>query len=339
MISREPATKLVPLSVGSARLSESKIATLNRNDTECFQRLTASDCSAKAAGENVTLTDDATASGDGFNQPDLTVFGFQFLFVPSENAVAQASHTASDFSDFAGNAIHSTPEVFAQNIPRISDIVDQKNQGILRKSATHFLQKPDEQNPASDSKISLTPFQIGTPKTADLTPVIASSMMLPNVPHAQTETVRLADLPQVTRVQVDQIKRNSAGVLTSLELVLEPEKLGRITAKIEHDEGRVTLVLRAEHSAIADDLARDSGLLLRVLSDQLPGVNKMAVFVQTEARSSLELHGQNFAGLHSKNDGQKPRPERPYGIEPGTPNRQNEVPVVKTNTTVLQIRI
>ena len=107
--------------------------------------------------------------------------------------------------------------------------------------------------------------------------------------------MRISDLQHVTRVHIDHTKRNAAGVLTSLELVLEPAELGRITARIQHEEGRLVLTLNTEHKHIAEELSRDSGLLLRALGDHIPGLDTMSVFVQAEGSQPSMAQGQRFA--------------------------------------------
>jgi N6-adenosine-specific RNA methylase IME4 len=78
---------------------------------------------------------------------------------------------------------------------------------------------------------------------------------------------------------------------------------------------------------------------MRVLSDQIPGLNKMAVFVQTEGQTSQILQGQNFTNLHSNNREQNPRPDTRAKFEWDAPNRAGDMPKLEINATGLHVRI
>ena len=121
------------------------------------------------------------------------------------------------------------------------------------------------------------------------------------------QTHRILDLPHISRVHIDTVKRNSNGVLTSLELVLEPAELGRIAARISYEEGRVTLVVSAEHKRVAEELSRDSTLLLRVLGEHISGVEKMEVRVQTENHNMPSADHQSFGEFASHHNNSQTR--------------------------------
>ena len=101
----------------------------------------------------------------------------------------------------------------------------------------------------------------------------------------------------------------------------------------------MTLILSAERSAIANDLARDSGLLLKVLGDQIPGLNKMAVFVQTEAQMSQTPQGQSIADFYPNNRGQRPQQDKHEELEWNSPHVPNDASALGKNATGLRIRI
>lgn len=339
MIMRELATKFAPLSTGLTRLPDRKTSMLDQNDADCFQRLASGESLTSCMKEDATTTDIATASSVGLNMLIVTLFGFQPALISNGNVNFDGSQSEIDLPDIAVGLAQMATKKAAFKMQNTSDIFDHKKSGMGQKSATHLHQSLNAQNPNTAPKVEQTLLPTLTVKQADILPNMASGLILPNVTQVQTVTSRISDLPHVTRVRIDHTKRNSSGVLTSLELVLEPAKLGRITAKIQHNEGRVTLVLSAEHSAIADDLARDSGLLLRVLGDQIPGLNKMAVFVQTEAQLSQMSQGQNFADLHSNSRQQKPRPNHLEEFERVPQGKPNDVLGLNNNATILHVRI
>ena len=148
---------------------------------------------------------------------------------------------------------------------------------------------------------------------------------------------RISDLPHVMRVQIDHVKRTSAGVLTSLELVLEPAELGRITARIQHEEGRLVLTLNAEHKHIAEDLSRDSGLLMRALGDHIPGLDRMSVFVQSEGSQSSQAQRQRFADARA--GGKEHNSQQYNGADKATENPQGAGSIATSYTTSSSILI
>ena len=148
---------------------------------------------------------------------------------------------------------------------------------------------------------------------------------------------RVSDLQHVTRVHIDHTKRNAAGVLTSLELVLEPAELGRITARIQYEEGRLVLTLNAEHKHIAEDLSRDSGLLLRALGDHIPGLDRMSVFVQAEGSQSSQAQGQRFADARA--GGKENNSQQYNGADKATENPQGASSIATSYTTSSSILI
>jgi Flagellar hook-length control protein FliK len=135
------------------------------------------------------------------------------------------------------------------------------------------------------------------------------------LPAMQASFSQISNLPHVTRVHVDQIKRNSTGSLTTLELVLEPAELGRISAKVSHENGRITLVLNAEHRHIADDLMRDKGLLLRVLGDHIPNIENVTIHVQSDAAQSSLGQGHAFGAMRSNQQFDKPKSRHGFEYE------------------------
>ncbi|MGL4405750.1 MAG: flagellar hook-length control protein FliK [Notoacmeibacter sp.] len=86
-------------------------------------------------------------------------------------------------------------------------------------------------------------------------------------------------------VLVEHITRNSTGVITHIELALEPAELGRINARIEQNQGQLVLIVSAESSQLAEEIAQDSGLLLRALGSHISGIETMSVIVRQEGNS------------------------------------------------------
>jgi flagellar hook-length control protein FliK len=200
-----------------------------------------------------------------------------------------------------------------------------------------------ERNPVQNAirpELDLSQFATAKPSQDDaIMPALAPALSFFNLPVLDSQMSRLADLPAITRVQVDHVNRNTAGTLTSLELVLEPVELGRITARLQHEEGRVTLILSAEHKHVADNLARDGGLLMRVLGDHIPGVERMAVFVQTEGAQSPFSQRQKFGEFGSSHNRQSEQGSQFMGAMAGDGAAKNGSETVKINTTLFRVLI
>jgi Flagellar hook-length control protein FliK len=209
----------------------------------------------------------------------------------------------------------------------------------IQSQKSAITEKNPRQN-AIKAELDLPQIAMIKPRQDDaIMPALTPALSFLNSPVLDRQMSRFADLPAITRVQVDHINCNTAGTLTSLELVLEPVQLGRITARLQHEEGRVTLVLSAEHKHVADDLARDGGLLMRVLGDHIPGVERMAVFVQTEGAQSPFNQRQYFGEFGSGHHRQSEQGSQFMGAMAGNDAATNGSEIVKTNTTLYRVLI
>jgi hypothetical protein len=220
-----------------------------------------------------------------------------------------------------------------------SESLERKAAMIERKPQFHVSTLERESYLRSAAEYDAKSVQTAMSIQSEIVPNIVGNLRPVGLAHGQIATQRVNDLPHVTRVHIDQIKRNATGVLTSLELVLEPAELGRITARIQHKEGSVTLVLSAEHSSIANDLAQDNGLLLRVLGDQLPGIHKVTVSVETEAQREQVLQGQSFPDFKSSHREHRQAFRAREGFDRVSPNGLGEPQPLDLNTTGLHIRV
>ena len=209
-----------------------------------------------------------------------------------DEKVAIIFETESDLTDLLPDRSTQKPDVVSQK--NVKDI-DKKMLPQVQQNSPHAFSRG---RIIEDIKSKMDVTQIATQKLDDNSAFItqAGINISPNSLPNPIQAMRVLDIPHVTRVQIDHVKRTSAGVLTSLELVLEPAELGRITARIEQQEGRLVLLLSAEHQHTAEELSRDSGLLIRALGDNIPGIDKMAVIIQTQASSA---QNQTFADLGS----------------------------------------
>ena len=187
---------------------------------------------------------------------------------------------------------------------------DAAQKGHLKSSenSTNMHQTIDKKTLQHSSKTPIDLPQI-TPQKQNFEgapqPLLPFTLLQTHTVSLQNQTILISNLPHVTRIEIDQTKRNSAGVLTSLELVLEPAELGRITAKLSHDDGKVTLILSAEHRYVADELLRDAGLLMRVLGDHIPSLDTMTVLVQTEAQQAETGRNQAFPDFAARHGNQQ----------------------------------
>jgi hypothetical protein len=219
---------------------------------------------------------------------------------------------------------------------------DQKSSFIhldIQSQKSAITEKNPRQN-AIKPELDLPQIAMIKPSQDDaIMPALTPALSFFNSPVLDSQMSRLADLPAVIRIHVGDVKRGSAGTLTSLELVLEPVELGRITARLQHEEGRVTLILSAEHKHVADDLARDGGLLMRVLGDHIPGVERMAVFVQTEGAQSPFSQRQNFGEFGSGHNRQSEQGSQFMGVMTGDDAAKNVSETVKINTTLFRVLI
>jgi Flagellar hook-length control protein FliK len=166
---------------------------------------------------------------------------------------------------------------------------------------TKLLEAVDKKAPMFSAKVAVEQPR-ATPQKQDLEFISQPALALPFLEASsfllQHQMPSLSNLPHVSRVEIEKIKRNVAGELTSLELVLEPAELGRITARLQHESGKITLILNTEHKAVAEELMRDAGLLMRVLGDHISGVEHLAIFVQiegTQIQASQEYHEAGFS--------------------------------------------
>jgi flagellar hook-length control protein FliK len=204
------------------------------------------------------------------------------------------SASPSDADAFEGATFVTCKPGEKKQVSNLQQIRVENHQGLEAKklnpgTKTAFVAIPDIANEHSFDLAGLQQFAV--------------QLAMPNEAQTSSQTTRLLDFPYVTRIQIEQVKRNATGALTSLEFVLEPAELGRITAKIQHEEGRMTLILNAEHQHIAEDIARDGGMLLRVLGDHIPGVERMIVHIQSGASQLSMGAGSNFSHLRSDQQG------------------------------------
>jgi flagellar hook-length control protein FliK len=332
---RETTTKAAITIVGLAQNPRGKSQVVEKEAAACFQRLASCKVTEPQEEKQSSGLEVDTGVLDESHLGQPATFNVAPLFstlIAAQNCEVKQTKTVrepvqTDSSKFAGNA------------EKLTEFTGQRKTGLGQKPIVPF---PNHQNVRADKPeaiIDVKQEPITTDRPSEIAPTFAGGLSPVSFPQAQIATLRVSDLPHVTRVQIDQTKRNIAGILTSLELVLEPAELGRITAKIQHAEGRVTLVLSAEHRAIADDLARDSGLLLRVLGDQIPGINKMAVFVQTEAQQAQIFQGQS-AGDFPPFDGEHKQSWRAReGDQRVQPAPAKDVQFQTNNATTADIRI
>ena len=339
MILRETATRAQNSSISAVQNPRSKCVDTMPDAAQCFQRLanfkmaeTKEETETDAANLHVDFSAELEPPIDIAASVSAVFSTTVIAHIAAQNLAGKSMFVTTEPIQVEGQNPDGNAEIF-------HDLVHQKKGCRVSKpdGQVHILQdaKAEKPKPALDLK----PEPVTGAKPADIGLVIVNTLAVEAFTQAMNAAPRISDLPHITRVQIEQTKRNSAGTLTSLELVLEPAELGRITAKIQHMEGRVTLVLSAEHRAIADDLARDSGLLLKVLGDQIPGISKMAVFVQTEAQQEQILQCQGFAEFSSDSRQQNQYSHAHESFHTVQPNAEKDMPLASPVAIGLHVRI
>jgi hypothetical protein len=334
MILRETTKSAITI-VGLAQNPRGKSQVIEQDAAACFQRLAS--CKVTEPQEekksNVLEVEIGALDGSNIGQPaTLNLPPLFSTLIAAQNCEIKQGNTVKE-------PVHSDSSKFAGNAEKLTEFTGQRKTGLGQKPFVPFHNYQNVRADKPEAIIDLKQDPIATDGPSEIAPAFAGGLSPLSFPQAQIATLRVSDLPHVTRVQIDQTKRNAAGVLTSLELVLEPAELGRITARIQHEEGRVTLVLSAEHRTIAEDLARDSGLLLRVLGDQIPGINKMTVFVQTEAQQAHISQGQSAGDFLPSDSEQKQSWRAREGDKSVQPNPPTDLQYLTNNTTPADIRI
>jgi Flagellar hook-length control protein FliK len=191
--------------------------------------------------------------------------------------------------------------------------IEPKTVGLSAHPRPQFRELDTAKNAELERKVKTELPQIVVPEPNKEAAKLAvpAVLVLMNSNVEQTQSSRISDLPHITRLHIESVKRNATGVLSSLELVLEPVELGRITAKLQHEDGKVTLILSAEHQHVADDLTRDGALLLRALGDQIPNIERMSVQIRAETSQGSETSFQNGLDLQSGGRDKNPHDAKP----------------------------